>query len=32
LDQLISIIDDRAYDAIVELLKAEGRVPTLAPH
>ncbi|SHI07478.1 hypothetical protein SAMN05443248_7958 [Bradyrhizobium erythrophlei] len=32
LDQLISIIDDRAYDAIVEVLKAEGRVPTLAPH
>jgi hypothetical protein len=33
LDQLIRIIDDHdLYDAIVELLKAEGRAPTLAPH
>jgi hypothetical protein len=33
LDQLIRIIDDRElYDAIVDLLKAEGRAPTLAPH
>ena len=33
LDQLIRIIDDRdLYDAIVELLKAEGREPTLAPY
>jgi hypothetical protein len=32
LDQLIRIIDDRElYDAIVEVLKAEGRAPTLAP-
>jgi hypothetical protein len=33
LDQLIRIIDDRElYDAIVELLKAEGRAPTLVPY
>ena len=32
LDRLIRIIDDRElYDAIVELLKAEGQEPTLAP-
>jgi hypothetical protein len=32
-DRLIRILDDRGlYDAIVELLKAEGRAPTLAPH
>jgi hypothetical protein len=33
LDQLIGIIDDRElYEAIVELLKAEGREPTLVPY
>jgi hypothetical protein len=33
LDRLIRIINDHElYDAIVELLKAEGRAPTLAPH
>jgi hypothetical protein len=32
LNQLIRITDDRElYDAIVELLKAEGRAPSLAP-
>jgi hypothetical protein len=32
LEQLIRIIDDRElYDAIVELLRAEGRDVTLAP-
>jgi hypothetical protein len=33
LDQLIGIIDDREfYEAIVELLKAEGREPKLVPY
>jgi hypothetical protein len=33
LERLIRIIDDREQDgAIVELLKAEGRTPTLAPN
>jgi hypothetical protein len=33
LDQLIQIIDDRElYDALVKLLKAEGRAPSLAPY
>jgi hypothetical protein len=33
LDQLIGIIDDRElYEAIVELLTAEGREPTLVPY
>ena len=32
LDQLIRIIDDRElHDAVIELLKTEGREPTLAP-
>jgi hypothetical protein len=32
LDQLIRVIDDReVHDAIVELLRAEGRQITLAP-
>lgn len=32
LDQLIRVVDDRElYDAIVALLRAEGRAPTLAP-
>jgi hypothetical protein len=32
LDQIIRIIDDHElYDAVVEMLKAEGRAPTLAP-
>ena len=33
LNQLIRIIDDEElHVAVVELLKAEGREPTLAPH
>ena len=33
LNQLITIIDDRElYEALIELLKAEGRAPSLAPH
>jgi hypothetical protein len=32
LQQLISVLDNRElYDALVDLLKAEGKDPTLAP-
>jgi hypothetical protein len=32
MNEMIRVLDDRdLFDAIVELLKAEGREPTLAP-